>query len=235
MTRLPESRIRILVVDDHPLVRKGIESLLAVEDDLLMLGEAGDGSEAIQKFQECRPDVVLMDLRMPQVGGIEAARTMRRLDPEARIIALTSYDGDQDIYLAFEAGMHGYILKGMAHAEVGSAIRAVHSGRRLVPAEVAERLSGHFPKVALTPREVEVLGLVAQGASNKEIAHKLRIAIGTIKMHLQNILKKLNSSDRTQAVTIALARGILHLDDSNVQAAAAEPAGHCNHPSPGSV
>lgn len=211
MTQLPESRIRILVVDDHPLVRRGIESILAAEDDMEMVGEAWDGSEAVKKFQECRPDVVLMDLRMPKLGGIEAARTMRELDPEARIIALTSYNGDQDIYLAFEAGMRGYILKELAHAEVGNAIRAVHSGRRFVPVEVAGRLSEHFPKLALTPREVEVLRLVAHGMANKEIAQKLRIAIGTIKMHLQNILKKLGTVDRTQAVTVAIARGILHL------------------------
>jgi DNA-binding NarL/FixJ family response regulator len=193
-------------------VRRGIESVLAVEDDLEMVAEAGDGSEAVEKFQECRPDVVLMDLRMPKMGGIEAARTMRELDPEARIIALTSYDGDQDIYMAFQAGMRGCLLKETAHAEVGNAIRAVYSGGRLVPAGVAERLSGYFPKMVLTPREVEVLSLVAYGMANKEIAHTLGTATGTIKMHLQNILKKLHSSDRTQAVTVAVARGILHLD-----------------------
>jgi DNA-binding NarL/FixJ family response regulator len=218
---LSQPKIRVLVVDDHPLVRKGIESILAVEADMELVGEAGDGSEAVKIFQECRPDVVLMDLRMPIQGGIEAARTMRGLDPEARIIALTSHDGDQDIYLAFEAGMRGYILKEMAHTEVRTAIRAVHSGRRLVPAEVAERLSGHFPKMALTPREGEVLSLVAHGMSNKEIAHRLSTATGTIKMHLQNILKKLGTTDRTQAVTVAVERGILHLDCLDRRAAAA--------------
>ena len=212
MTGLAQSKIRVLVVDDHPLVRRGIESILAAEDDLEMVGEAGDGSEAVKIFQECRPDVVLMDLRMPKLDGIEATGLLRQLDPEAHIIALTSFAGDQDIYRALEAGVRGYILKEMAHAEVGNAIRAVHSGRRLLPPEVAGRLSEHFPKVALTPREFEVLGLVAHGMSNKEIAHKLSIATGTIKMHLQNILKKLGASDRTQAVTAALARGILHLD-----------------------
>lgn|SRR5579863_325364 len=218
---LSQPKIRILVVDDHPLVRRGIESILAVEADMEMVGEAGDGSEGVRRFQECRPDVVLMDLRMPIMGGIEAARAMRALDPEARIIALTSHDGDQDIYLAFEAGMRGFILKEMAHTEVGNAIRVVHSGRRLVPAEVAERLSGHFPKVALTPRESEVLHLVAHGMSNKEIAYTLRTATGTIKMHLQNILKKLGTSDRTHAVTVAVERGILHLDCLERRAAAA--------------
>jgi two-component system NarL family response regulator len=222
MTPLPEARIRVLVVDDHPLVRKGIESILAVEDDLEMVGEAGDGSEAVTKFQQCHPDVVLMDLRMPKIEGIEAARTLRELDPEARIIALTSYQGDQDINRALEAGMRGYILKEMAHAEVGNAIRAVHSGRRVVPAEVAERLGDHFRKAALTPREVEVLNLVAHGTPNKEIAHKLGIAIGTVKMHIQNILKKLGSLGRTQAVMTAVERGILHLDGMDRRVSAPE-------------
>jgi DNA-binding NarL/FixJ family response regulator len=211
MSSLSESKIRILVVDDHPLVRKGIELVLTGEGDMEMVGEAADGQEAIEKFQECRPDVVLMDLRMPKLGGVEAARRLRQLDPEARIIALTSYDGDQDIYRALEAGMRGYILKGTAHVNLGSAIRAVHSGKRLLPPEVAERLGEHFPRVALTPREVEVLSLVAGGLSNKEIARTLVTAIGTIKMHVQNIHKKLGVADRTQAVTIALERGILHL------------------------
>jgi DNA-binding NarL/FixJ family response regulator len=212
MSLQSQFKIRVLVVDDHPLVRRGIEHILASETDIEMAGEANDGKEGVERFLECRPDVVLMDLRMPKVDGIEAARLLRQLDPDVRIIALTSYDGDQDIYRALEAGIRGYILKEMAHAEVGNAIRAVHSGRRLVPAEVAERLSKHFPKVALTPREVEVLGHVARGMSNKEIAFSLSTATGTIKMHLQNILRKLGTSDRTQAVTIAIERGILHLD-----------------------
>ncbi|HEY1758510.1 MAG TPA: response regulator transcription factor [Bryobacteraceae bacterium] len=212
MYPLSQSKIRVLVVDDHPLVRRGLEHTLASEPDIEMVGEAGDGKEGVEKFLECHPDVVLMDLRMPKVDGIEASRLLRQLDPEVRIIVLTSYDGDQDIYRALEAGIRGYILKEMAHEEVGNAIRAVYSGKRLVPAEVAERLSQHFPKVALTPREVEVLGHVARGMSNKEIAFNLSTATGTIKMHLQNILRKLGTSDRTQAVTIAIERGILHLD-----------------------
>ena len=211
MSPLSEPKIRVLIVDDHPLVRKGIEFVLAGEGDMEMAGEAGDGEEAIEKFQACRPDVVLMDLRMPKIGGVEAARRLRQLDPEARIIALTSYDGDQDIYRALEVGMRGYILKGTAHMNLGNAIRAVNSGRRSLPPEVAERLGEHFPRVALTPREVEVLTLVAGGLSNKEIARTLTTAIGTIKMHVQNIHKKLGAADRTQAVTIALERGILHL------------------------
>lgn len=204
--------IRVLAVDDHPLVRKGIASILANESDMDLVAEAGNGREAVERFIEYRPDVVLMDLRMPQMDGIEATRAIRREDPEARIIALTSYDGDQDIYRALEAGVRGYILKEMVHTDVVKAIRTVDSGKRLMPPEVAERLSEYFPQVALTPREVEVLSFVARGLANKEIAHKLGTANGTIKMHVQNILEKLGASDRTHAVTIAMERGILHLD-----------------------
>jgi DNA-binding NarL/FixJ family response regulator len=207
-----EPVIRVLCVDDHPLVRKGIASILANEADMELVAEAGNGREAVDMFRELRPDVVLMDLRMPQVDGIEATRTIRADDPEARIIALTSYDGDQDIYRALEAGVRGYILKEMVHTEVVRAIRTVVAGKRLMPPEVAERLSEYFPQVALTPREVEVLSCVARGLANKEIAHKLGTANGTIKMHVQNILEKLGASDRTHAVTLAIERGILHLD-----------------------
>jgi DNA-binding NarL/FixJ family response regulator len=207
-----EPVIRVLAVDDHPLVRKGIASILANEADMELVAEAGNGSEAVEMFEQRHPDVVLMDLRMPQMDGIEATRKIRQADPEARIIALTSYDGDQDIYRALEAGVRGYMLKEMVHTEVVRAIRTVYSGKRLMPPEVAERLSEYFPQVALTPREVEVLGCVARGMANKEIAHQLGTANGTIKMHVQNILEKLGASDRTHAVTIAIERGILHLD-----------------------
>jgi DNA-binding NarL/FixJ family response regulator len=206
------SVIRVLAVDDHPLVRKGIASILANESDMELVAEAGNGREAVEMFEQKHPDVVLMDLRMPQMDGIEATRAIRQADPEARIIALTSYDGDQDIYRALEAGVRGYMLKEMVHTEVVRAIRTVCSGKRLMPPEVAERLSEYFPQVALTPREVEVLGCVARGMANKEIAHQLGTANGTIKMHVQNILEKLGASDRTHAVTIAIERGILHLD-----------------------
>ena len=204
--------IRVLCVDDHALVRKGIASILANESDMQMVGEASTGREAVQKYKELHPDVVLMDLRMPEMTGIDATREIRKDDPEAKIIALTSYDGDQDIYRAIEAGVRGYILKEMVHTKVLDAIRTVQAGKRLMPAEVAERLSEYFPQVALTPREVEVLSYVAKGLANKEIAHKLGTASGTVKMHVQNILAKLGASDRTHAVTIALERGILHLD-----------------------
>jgi len=199
-------------VDDHALVRKGIASILANEGDIQLVGEASTGREAVQKYRELQPDVVLMDLRMPEMTGVDATREIRKDSPEAKIIALTSYDGDQDIYKAIEAGVRGYILKEMVHTKVIDAIRTVQAGKRLMPAEVAERLSEYFPQVALTPREVEVLSYVARGLANKEIAHKLGTASGTVKMHVQNILAKLGASDRTHAVTIALERGILHLD-----------------------
>jgi DNA-binding NarL/FixJ family response regulator len=203
--------IRILCVDDHPLVRKGIASILANEADMQLVAEANNGREAVSLFKEFKPDVVLMDLRMPELDGTSATRMIRQESPDARIIALTSYDGDQDIYRALEAGVRGYILKEMVHTEVVRAIRTVHSGKRLMPQEVAERLSEYFPQVALTPREVEVLGCVAKGMANKEIALQLGTASGTVKMHIQNILAKLGAADRTHAVTIAMERGILHL------------------------
>jgi two-component system, NarL family, response regulator len=204
--------IKVLCVDDHPLVRKGIASILANESDMRLVAEAGDGQEAVELFRLHHPDVTLMDMRMPGMDGIEATRVIRREFPDARIIALTSYDGDQDIYRALEAGVRGYMLKEMVHTDVLRAIRTVHSGKRLMPSEVAERLSEYFPQVALTPREVEVLTFVAHGMANKEIAERLGTASGTIKMHIQNILEKLEASDRTHAVTIAIQRGILHLD-----------------------
>jgi DNA-binding NarL/FixJ family response regulator len=212
MTPTATTPIRVLCADDHPLVRKGIASILANETDVVLVGEAGSGQEAVELFRKLKPDVVLMDLRMPGMSGIEATRIIRAEAPETKIIALTSYDGDQDIYRAIEAGVRGYILKEMVHTEVLRAIRTVHAGKRLMPAEVAERLSEYFQQMALTPREVEVLRFVAKGMANKEIAHQLGTASGTIKMHIQNILAKLDASDRTHAVTIALERGILHLD-----------------------
>jgi two-component system, NarL family, response regulator len=155
-------------------------------------------------FRELAPDVTLMDLRMPVLDGISATRLIRKEFPDARIIALTSYDGDQDIYRALDAGVRGYLLKETVHAEVLQAIRTVQSGRRLMPPDVADRLTEHFPQIALTPRETEVLHCVAQGMGNKEIGDRLGTAAG-------NILEKLNASDRTQAVTIAIQRGIIHL------------------------
>jgi DNA-binding NarL/FixJ family response regulator len=202
----------ILCVDDHPLVRKGIAAILANEKDMKLIAEAGNGAEAVEAFRRFHPAVTLMDLRMPGMDGIEATKEIRKIDPDAKIIALTSYDGDQEIYRALEAGVRGYILKESVHSEIVRAIRVVQSGKRLMPPEVAERLSEHFPQVALTPREIEVLQHVAKGLGNKEIGVRLGTAAGTVKMHLQNILSKLGASDRTHAVTLAIRRGIIHID-----------------------
>jgi DNA-binding NarL/FixJ family response regulator len=207
----PNRAIRVLSVDDHPLIRKGIASILANEPDMQLVAEAADGREAVRVFRESQPDVTLMDLRMPELDGIAATRAIREEFPAARIIALTSYEGDQDIYRALDAGVRGYLLKETVHADLLRAIRTVHAGKRLMPPEVAQRLGEFFPQMALTPRETEVLGLVANGLGNKEIADRLGTATGTIKIHIQNILEKLSAADRTQAVTIAIQRGILHL------------------------
>jgi len=203
--------IRVLCADDHPLIRKGIASILANERDIDLVGEAATGSEAVRLFRDLRPDVTLMDLRMPDLDGIAATKAIRREFPDARIIALTSYDGDQDIYRALDAGVRGYLLKEAVHANVLHAIRTVQAGKRLMPSKVAERLTEYFPKFVLTPRETEVLALVADGLANREIAARLGTASGTVKIHVQNILDKLGAADRTQAVTIAIQRGVLHL------------------------
>jgi DNA-binding NarL/FixJ family response regulator len=208
----PTEVLGILCVDDHPLVRKGIAAILANEKDMKLIAEAGSGAEAVEAFRQFHPDVTLMDLRMPGMDGIETTKEIRKIDPDAKIIALTSYDGDQEIYRALEAGVRGYILKESVHTEIVRAIRVVQSGKRLMPPEVAERLSEHFPQVALTPREIEVLQHVAKGLGNKEIGVRLGTAAGTVKMHLQNILSKLGASDRTHAVTLAIRRGIIHID-----------------------
>jgi DNA-binding NarL/FixJ family response regulator len=204
--------IRVLCVDDHPIVRKGIASLLANENDLKLVGEAAGGQEAVDLHRALQPDVTLMDLKLPDLDGVTATRKIREEFPHARIIALTSYDGDQEIYKALEAGARGYLLKEMVHTDVLRAIRVVYSGKRLIPPEVAERLSEYFPQIVLTEREVQVLSFVAKGLGNKDIANRLGTASGTIKMHVQSILSKLGAADRTHAVTIALERGILHLN-----------------------
>jgi DNA-binding NarL/FixJ family response regulator len=207
-----EQSISILCVDDHPLVRKGVSAILSTEPGLRLLAEAENADDALRLFRLHRPDVTLMDLRLPDRSGIEVTREIRREFPDAKIIALTSYDGDQDIYRALEAGVRGYLLKEMVHTEVIRAIRTVHAGKRFIPPEVSQQLSDFFPEVALTAREAEVLLWVARGLGNKEIGEKIGTAAGTVKAHIQNILSKLGAQDRTHAVTIALRRGIIHLD-----------------------
>lgn len=208
--------IRILTVDDHDLVRKGLHAILSTEPGLELVAEANCGKEAVRLFAALRPDVTLMDLRLPDQDGIETTRQIHAQFPDARIIVLTSYDGDQDIYRALEAGVRGYLLKDMVHTEVVRAVRTVFAGKRYIPLEVTQQLHGFFPEVALTPREIEVLRLIARGLGNKEVADVLGTAPGTIKAHVQSILSKLGAKDRTHAVTIALQRGIIHLHSPDI-------------------
>ncbi|HVJ86605.1 MAG TPA: response regulator transcription factor [Caulifigura sp.] len=208
---IAQQTIRVLCVDDHPLVRKGIAAILHNEEDMELVGEASNGEEAIEMFRELRPDVTLIDLKMPVVDGTAAVNAIRNEFPDARFIALTSYDGDHDVFRALEAGVRGYILKESVHSEVLGAIRKVHEGGQLFSQDTAQRFAASFSQPTLTPREVEVLTLVAQGYGNKEVAAKLGPSVGTIKIHVQNILAKLNATDRTHAVTIALKRGLIHL------------------------
>ncbi len=204
--------IRILVVDDHVIVRKGLVALLNTVEGLAVVGEASDGEEAIQAHRTCRPDVTLMDLRLPKMGGVDAISKIREENPAARIIVLTTFDGDEDIYRALQAGAKGYLLKGMDAAELTDAIRAVFAGKSRIPPAVAEKLAGRMGGPALTARELEVLRRIVAGRSNKEIASDLHISEATVKTHINSILSKLGVSDRTQAATSALQRGIVHLE-----------------------
>jgi DNA-binding NarL/FixJ family response regulator len=204
-------RITILAVDDHPLIRAGLSAVLAAQPDVTVVAEAANGEEALEAYREHRPAVVLMDLRMPIMDGVSAIRAIREDDAAARIIALSTYDGDEDIYRALAAGAKGYVLKDMLRTELLQVIRAVYRGQRGIPPAVASRLAEFTPRIELTPRELEVLALIAQGRSNPEIAAALGRAESTMKVHVRNILQKLGTDDRTEAVTIALRRGILQL------------------------
>jgi DNA-binding NarL/FixJ family response regulator len=203
--------IRVMTVDDHPVYRDGLAALLAVHPDFELVAEAGDGSEAIEMFRSLRPDVTLMDLSMPVMGGAAAIEHITAEFPDAKIIALTTFEGDADIYRALSAGARGYLLKDVVRHEVADSIRAVHRGERIVPTAVAQRLAEYTPRVDLTERELEVLALMAQGKSNKEIGTSIGRTEATVKVHVQHVLEKLGVSDRTEAVTLALRRGIIHL------------------------
>ena len=205
--------IRILIVDDHPIMRTGLKAALGVEPDLVFVAEAADGAEAVAMHTAHAPDVTLMDLRMPRLDGIAAIQAILTATPGARVLAMTTYDGDADIYRALRAGACGYLIKDMLDEEIVRAVRAAGSGRRVIPPAVAARLVEFTPRVDLTPREVEVLRLVAKGLRNKEIARVLGRTEGTVKVHVCSVLEKLGVDDRTEAVTLALQRGIIHLDD----------------------
>jgi DNA-binding NarL/FixJ family response regulator len=205
--------IRVLTVDDHAVVRAGIAAMIANTPDIAVVAEAGDGTEALDRYADEKPDVVLMDLRMPRLDGVQAIRAIRASDPRARIVALTTYEGDADIHRALSAGACAYLVKDVLVAELVNAIRSAAAGKRVIPAAVARTLAEFTPRVELTDREVEVLRLVAKGLRNKDIARVLGRADATVKVHLKNILEKLGVEDRTEAVTLALQRGIIHLDD----------------------
>jgi DNA-binding NarL/FixJ family response regulator len=202
-------QIKILTVDDHPLLRQGIAAVIQGEKDMLIVGEAANGREAIEIFRRQRPDVTLMDLQMPDLNGIDTITIIRQEHPQARIIVLTTYEGDALARRALKAGVAGYILKDMIRTELLQAIRSVHDGKRFIPQKIAGELAEHYAEDDLSEREIEVLREVARGTSNKIIASHLSISEATVKAHMQNILLKLGASDRTHAVSIATTRGFL--------------------------
>jgi DNA-binding NarL/FixJ family response regulator len=204
-------RIRILCVDDHPIVREGLTSIVAMQADMEIVGAAESGADALRIFRETSPDITLIDLRLRDTTGFDLIRNILAVSPSARTIVLTSFEGDADIERALAAGAKGYVVKGMVREELLSAIRAVHAGKRHVPSAVAAKLVDHLGSEKLTQRELDVLKEIARGKRNKEIGAELSIAEDTVKMHVKSILMKLGVNDRTEAVTIALRRGIIHL------------------------
>lgn len=204
--------IKILIVDDHHIVRQGLVALLKTVPGFHVQAEAADGEQAVDLFRKHRPDVTLMDLRLPKMNGVEAITKIREIAPGARIVVLTTFDGDEDIYRALQAGAKGYLLKGMDLTELSEAIRSVHAGKTRIPPRVAEKLAERMSGASLTGRELEVLKLIVAGKSNKDIGNALFISEATVKTHVNSLLSKLGVEDRTQAATTALQRGIVHLD-----------------------
>lgn len=205
-------RIQILISDDHPVVREGLAALINRRPDMRVVAEAGNGREAVDAFLRLRPDVALMDLRMPQMDGVQAISAIREAAPDARIIVLTTYDSDEDIYRALRAGAKAYLLKDARREELLDCIRTVYEGRSWIPAAVATKLASRVGASELTPRELEVLRLMVAGKSNKEIGAILFVAEGTVKVHVSHIMEKLGTTGRTEAVSVALKRGLIHLD-----------------------
>jgi DNA-binding NarL/FixJ family response regulator len=206
-----DTRIRVFSVDDHALLREGIAAIITSEPDMILVAQAATGREAIRMFAQHRPDITLMDLRLPDMSGIDAIIAIRAEASDARIIVLTTFEGDVEMQRALEAGARGYLLKSMPPKDMVAAIRQVHAGRKSIPAEVATQLAEHLADEALTPREVDVLSRVAGGNRNRDIADQLSISEETVKVHMKHIMDKLGASDRTQAVAIAIRRGIIQL------------------------
>jgi DNA-binding NarL/FixJ family response regulator len=204
-------KIRVFCVDDHPVVRDGIEAIINLQPDMILAGAAATGGEALERYFELRPDVALVDLQLPDMSGFDLIKKIRDKAPNARIIVLSSHEGDVDIQRALESGAQGYVAKGIVRGELLETIRSVHAGKRRLPAAVAQKLAEHMADETISPRELDVLSLMAAGKRNKEIAGELSIAEDTLKMHVRNILSKLQVNDRTEAVTSALRRGIIHL------------------------
>ena len=203
--------IRIFSVDDHPLLREGIAALVNSQPDMVIVGEAATGAEALLLFKQLQPDVTLLDLRLPDTSGIDILIAIRTEFPEARIIMLTTFEGDVEIHRALQAGARGYLLKNMPPSELLDVIRQVHSGKKRIPPAIASQLAEHMSDEELTEREVEVLRAVAGGNKNRDIANKLFISEETVKVHIKHIMEKLGAADRTQAVTIGVRRGIIQL------------------------
>jgi DNA-binding NarL/FixJ family response regulator len=210
----PSNPIRILVVEDHHVVRQGLVALLSVVDGVEVVAQAADGAEALTQFRAYKPDITLVDLRLPRLSGVEVIQRVRANDPAARFIVLTTYDGDEDIYRALQAGARAYLLKGMTADTLVSTIRSVHAGKSCIPPVIAQRLAERMSTEQLTPREQDVLEQIVRGKSNKEIGTELDISEATVKTHINNLLGKLGVEDRTQAVTAAIQRGLVQLDPS---------------------
>ena len=209
---MPNTPIRVLVVDDHPMIRAGLTATIEPEPDMTVVGSASTGREGLEQYRQHQPDIMLIDLKMPEMGGVEVIRTIRAEFPSAKIIVVSTYQGDEDIFRALEAGAVTYLLKDTLAEKMIGVIREVANGGRPIPPEVAERLTGRMFQPALTNRETEVLQLIARGMRNKEIAAELKISDETAQGHVKNILAKLSVHDRTEAVAVAIRRGIVHLD-----------------------
>lgn len=209
---MSKKKIRVMVVDDHFVVRMGLCGSINMEPDMEVVAEASTGDRALSLYREHQPDIVLMDLRLPDTDGITACRMICEEFPKAAVVMLSTHDAEEEIYRAFQAGAQAYLLKTVQREELLRALRSVHAGERCIPAEIGARLAERMSHPELTAREVEVLTLIAKGRSNKEIGAELSIAEVTVKLHVGHILSKLGASDRTQAATTALRRGILHLD-----------------------